>query len=107
MTQWGSKSLGDQGYSFDQILEYYYGNDIEYHRAPIISGVPSSDPGYDLNINSRGGDVKTIQKQLNGISKGYPAVAKLDEDGIAIQCSYIVFYKKIIVEKFILFLLHI
>lgn len=82
MTQWGSKYLGEQGYSFDQILEYYYGDDIEYHRSPIISGVPSSYPGYDLSRGSRGEEVKTIQKQLNGISKGYPAVGKLDEDGI-------------------------
>ena len=82
MTQWGSKYLGEQGYSFDQILEYYYGYDIEYHRSPIVSGVPSSYPGYDLSRGSRGEDVKTIQKQLNGISKGYPAVGKLDEDGI-------------------------
>ena len=82
MTQWGSKDLGDRGYSFDQILEYYYGYDIEYHRAPVISGVPSSYPGYDLSRGSRGEEVKVIQKQLNGISKGYPAIGKLDEDGI-------------------------
>ena len=82
MTQWGSKYLGDQGYSFDAILEYYYGYDIEYHRAPIISGVPSSYSGYDLSRGSRGEDVKTIQNQINGISKGYPAVGKLDADGI-------------------------
>ncbi|MGL6106729.1 peptidoglycan-binding protein [Romboutsia sp.] len=82
MTQWGSKYLGDQGYSFDRILEYYYGNDIEYNRSPLISGVPSSYPGYDLTVGSRGEEVKTVQKQLNTISKGYPAVLKVDEDGI-------------------------
>lgn len=82
MTQWGSKYLGDQGYSFDRILEYYYGNDLEFKRAPIISGVPTSYPGYDLSVGSRGEDVRTVQNQLNTISKGYPAIPKVDEDGI-------------------------
>lgn len=82
MTQWGSKYLGDQGYSFDRILEYYYGDNIEFKRAPIISGVPTSYPGYDLSIGSRGEDVKIIQSELNTISKGYPAIPKIDADGI-------------------------
>ena len=82
MTQWGSKYLGDQGYSFDRILEYYYGNDLEYKRAPVISGIPTSYPGYDLSVGSRGDDVKTVQNELNTISKGYPAIPKVDVDGI-------------------------
>lgn len=82
MTQWGSKYLGDQGYSFDRILEYYYGNDIEFKRSPIMSGIPTSYPGYDLTIGSRGNDVKIVQEQLNTISKGYPAVTKVDVDSI-------------------------
>ncbi|MGL5694946.1 MAG: peptidoglycan-binding protein, partial [Peptostreptococcaceae bacterium] len=82
MTQWGSKYLGDQGYSYDRILKYYYGNDIEFRKAPIISGIPTSYPGYDLTIGSRGDEVKTVQTELNTISKGYPAVSKVDIDGI-------------------------
>ena len=82
MTQWGSKYLGDKGYSFDRILEYYYGNDLEFKRAPIISGIPTSYPGYDLSVGSRGDDVKTVQNELNTISKGYPAIPKVDADGI-------------------------
>ena len=82
MTQWGSKYLGDQGYSFDRILEYYYGSNLEFKRAPIISGIPTSYPGYDLSVGSRGNDVKTVQNELNTISKGYPAIPKVDVDGI-------------------------
>ncbi|MEF9991153.1 MAG: peptidoglycan-binding protein [Romboutsia sp.] len=82
MTQWGSKYLGDQGYSYDRILKYYYGNDIEFNKAAIISGIPTSYPGYDLSVGSRGKEVKTIQSQLNVISKGYPAIPKINEDGI-------------------------
>ena len=50
MTQWGSKSLGDRGYSPIEILRYFYGNDIYINVAEGISGIPLSWPGYDLNI---------------------------------------------------------
>ena len=54
MTQWGSKSLGDQGYSPIEILRYFYGNDMYINVAEEISGIPSSWPGYDLNIGATG-----------------------------------------------------
>lgn len=44
MTQWGSKYLGDQGYKFDEILRYYYGQDIGLQGTDMIKGVPSSFP---------------------------------------------------------------
>ena len=31
MTQWGSKRLGDQGYSPIEILRYFYGSDMYNH----------------------------------------------------------------------------
>ena len=37
MTQWGSKSLGDQGYSPIEILRYFYGNDMYINVAEEIS----------------------------------------------------------------------
>ena len=36
MTQWGSKALGDQGYSPSEILRYYYGDDIYINTAEEI-----------------------------------------------------------------------
>ena len=44
MTQWGSKSLGDRGYSPIEILRYFYGNDIYINVAEGISGIPMSWP---------------------------------------------------------------
>ena len=38
MSQWGSKYLGDQGYSSIDILRYYYGNDMYINTAEEISG---------------------------------------------------------------------
>lgn len=82
MTQWGSKSLGDQGYSPIEILRYFYGNDMYINVAEEVSGVPSSWPGYDLNIGSTGIKVRQLQEQINEIAGAYPALPKISADGI-------------------------
>nr|WP_296961655.1 peptidoglycan-binding protein [uncultured Mediterraneibacter sp.] len=82
MTQWGSKSLGDQGYSAIEILRYYYGDDMYINTAQEISGIPSSWPGYTLEIGSSGQKVRQMQEQLNVIAGAYPAIPKVTVDGI-------------------------
>lgn len=82
LTQWGSKSLGDQGYSPIEILRYYYGDDMCINTAEAISGIPSSWPGYTLEIGSSGSKVRQIQEQLNVIAGAYPAIPKVTADGI-------------------------
>ena len=82
MTQWGSKSLGDRGYSPIEILRYFYGNDIYINVAEGISGIPLSWPGYDLNIGATGNKVRQIQEQLNVIAEAYPAIPKVGVAGI-------------------------
>lgn len=82
MSQWGSKSLGDQGYDAIEILRYYYGDSIYINSAPQISGIPSSWPGTDLTIGSTGEKVLQVQEQLNRISQNYPAIPKIAADGI-------------------------
>lgn len=82
MTQWGSKDLGDQGYNYEDILKYFYGDNIVFANAQIVSGVPVSYPGTSLQTGSEGSYVRTIQNQLNAISNSYPAVPKVAEDGI-------------------------
>ena len=82
MTQWGSKALGDQGYSAIEILRTFYGNDMYINVAEAISGIPSSWPGYDLDIGTSGNKVRQIQEQLNTIAEAYPAVPVVTVDGI-------------------------
>lgn len=82
MTQWGSKSLGDQGYSPIEILRSFYGNDMYINVAEEISGIPSSWPGYDLTLGASGNKVRQIQEQLNTIAGAYPAIPRLAVDGI-------------------------
>ena len=82
MTQWGSKYQGDAGSSAIEILKNFYGSDIYINTAPEVSGIPSSFPGYNLQVGSTGEPVRTIQKQLNAISNNYPAIPKIKVDGI-------------------------
>ena len=82
LSQWGSKYLGDQGYSAIQILRNYYGDSIYINSAEEISGIPSSWPGMDLTIGSSGIKVRQLQEQLNRIRENYNAIPYLDPDGI-------------------------
>ncbi len=82
MTQWGSKYLGDQGYSAIEILRNYYGSDIYINSAQGISGIPASWPGDDLTIGSSGEKVRQLQEQLQRISRAYPAIPSITPDGI-------------------------
>ena len=82
MTQWGSKSLGDQGFSAIEILRYFYGNDMYINVAEAISGIPASWPGYDLDIGATGQKVRQIQEQLNTVAGSYPALPTIAADGI-------------------------
>lgn len=82
LSQWGSKYLGDQGNTAIQILRNYYGSSIYINAAPEVSGVPSSWPGYNLIIGSRGVNVSTIQEQLNRIARVYTAIPLVAVDGI-------------------------
>lgn len=82
MTQWGSKYLGDQGYSAIEILRYFYGNNMYINVAEGISGIPASWPGYNLTVGSTGDKVRQMQQQLARISKSYPAIPTIQPDGV-------------------------
>lgn len=87
LSQWGSKYLGDQGYSAIEIIRYYYGNDMYINTAELVSGVPSSWPGYDLGIGASGDKVRQLQNQLNRIARNYPAIPTVTADGIYGQAT--------------------
>lgn len=82
MTQWGSKSLGDQGYSPIEIIRHFYGSDMYINTAEQISGVPSSWPGYTLTIGSSGDKVRQMQEHLDVIAEVYSAIPRIAADGI-------------------------
>ena len=82
LSQWGSQSLGEQGYSTIEILRYYYGDSMYINTAVEISGVPASWPGYDLGEGASGAKVQQMQEQLNTIAGAYPALPRISADGI-------------------------
>lgn len=82
LSQWGSRDLAEQGYTAIEILRYYYGNDMYINTAEVISGVPSSYPGYSLSVGSSGDKVRQLQNQLNRIARNYPAIPMITTDGI-------------------------
>ena len=82
MTQWGSCSLGEQGYSPIEILRYFYGDSIYVNTAEQISGIPASWPGNDLTIGSTGDKVRQMQEQLDMIATVYSAIPRVTQNGI-------------------------
>ena len=82
MSQWGSKSLADDGYSTIDILRYYYGDSMYINTAEEIAGIPASWPGSDLTVGSTGAKVLQMQEQLNAIANVYTSIPKIAEDGI-------------------------
>ena len=77
LSQWGTVELANQGYTPYEILQSYYGDDIDIvQNAPVRTGTPSY-PGYALQEGDAGNDVQRIQAQLNRISRNYPAIPKI------------------------------
>lgn len=74
MSQWGTVTLADRGYTPLQILRSYYPDDIEIVQTNIITNVLTSYPGTPLKQGSSGLDVQTIQTWLNRIRRNYPAI---------------------------------
>lgn len=82
MTQWGSCSLGEQGYSPIEILRYFYGENMYVNTAEQIAGIPASWPGYNLTVGSSGDKVRQLQEQLDAIAEVYSAIPRISADGI-------------------------
>ena len=83
LSQWGTVALANRGYTPYEILQYYYGDDIDIVKnAPVQTAMPSF-PDTELKNGSFGNDVKYIQVWLNRISGNCPAIPKIPAaDGI-------------------------
>ncbi len=83
LSQWGTVDLAREGLTPYEILQRYYGDDINIvFNAPTTRALPSY-PGVPLRLGSAGEDVRTIQRQLNRIGVNYPAIRpRLNADGV-------------------------
>ncbi len=77
LSQWGTVDLANQGMTPFEILQYYYGDDIEIvENAPVMQNQPSY-MGQPLRLGDASNEVKTLQVRLNRISRNYPAIPKI------------------------------
>lgn len=77
LSQWGTVPLAERGLSAFEILENYYGDDIELVvNAPLQDNLPSY-PGTPLTRGDLDENVRRMQLYLNRISGNYPAIPKI------------------------------
>ncbi len=82
LSQWGTVTLANQGKNPLEILRYYYGDDINIiYNVPVTANI-ASYPGYPLELGSTGNEVRDLKIQLNRISRNYPAIPKINNQGI-------------------------
>lgn len=77
LSQWGTVSLANQGYTPYEILQYYYGDDINIVTDAPVMSITSSLPDRLLRLGTAGDDVRQIQIRLNRISDNYPSIPKI------------------------------
>ncbi len=79
MSQWGTVTLANQGYTPIRILRYYYPDDVEIAETNIVTNMLTSYPGTPLRVGSTGLDVQTIQNYLKRIRRNYPAIPSITD----------------------------
>ncbi len=78
LSQWGTVTLANEGFTPLQILQNYYGNDISIISDVPVEDITASVPSRSLRLGSAGNDVQSIQVRLNRISANYPAIPKIN-----------------------------
>lgn len=86
LSQWGSVDLAEAGLAPYEILQRYYGNDLEIVRNVPVGSLEASAPPVSLRLGSSSDDVRTVQIRLNRISDNYPSIPKIvATDGIFLE----------------------
>jgi len=83
LSQWGTVSLAEEGYSPLEILRFYFGDDLELVEDAPVAGITESYPGIALRPGTSGNEIRRIQLRLNRIAVNYPSIPKIENpDGI-------------------------
>ena len=83
LSQWGTVTLANEGLTPYEILQYYYGDDIDIVTNVPIENVSPSAPAVPLRLGSGGNDVRKVQIRLNRIAQNEPAIPKrIRTDGL-------------------------
>lgn len=79
LSQWGTVYLAREGLTPFEILENYYGEEIEIvENAPVKVNI-SSYPGIPLRLGFLGNDVRAVQVRLNRIAQNYPSIPEITD----------------------------
>ncbi|MCQ2468354.1 MAG: peptidoglycan-binding protein [Ruminococcus sp.] len=79
LSQWGTVTLANRGYTPYEILQYYYGNNIDIVKNAPVKTTLQSYPDMVLRQGTAGNDVRFLQIYLNRISGSYPAIPKIPQ----------------------------
>ena len=77
LSQWGTVELANRGLTPYEILQNYYGDDINIVNDAPVGAPGSATPVLPLSYGSTGNDVRTLQIRLNRISANFPAIPKI------------------------------
>ena len=77
LQQWDTVTLAEQGLTPYEILQRFYGNDINIVTNAPIGDRSSTWSGRTLGFGDIGNDVQQIQIRLNRISKNFSAIPKI------------------------------
>ena len=77
LSQWGTVELANRGLTPYEILQNYYGEDINIVNDAPVGAPGSATPVLPLSYGSTGNDVRTLQIRLNRISANFPAIPKI------------------------------
>lgn len=83
LSQWGTVTLANQGLTPYEIVQNYYGDDIDIVQNTPVGEVGASAPTTPLRLGSFGENVRLLQIRLNRISNNYSGIPKIAfPDGI-------------------------
>lgn len=77
MSQWGSVELAKEGVIPYEILQYYYGKDININIDTPVIGFQETYPGAPLKLGDNNQYVLFTKMSLNAISANYPSIPKV------------------------------
>ena len=77
LSQWGTVDLANNGFTPYEILQYYYGDDINIVNNVPIMNITETAPVRPLRLGSGGDEVRRLQIRLNRISDNYPSIPKI------------------------------
>ena len=77
LSQWGTVELAEQGLTPYEILQYYYGDDIDIVNDVPIANTNETAPVVPLRLGAVNDQVRVAQIRLNRISRNYPSIPKI------------------------------